>query len=225
MFNRARLVLAAWFSIALVATLVVVGGTAYVLIRRDIDREIDESLEATQALLQEPEPIRTDRSGPGDRPRGDFPVLVPDPSIDLRRLPPGIPSDVFVVYTDGAGEVSANPRNVDVDDLNFGSLCDEATSAANARATTDLSANGGSYRIVTVKAQEEGVWVHIGRSLEARDRQLRTLTSVFIVGGVGGVALSVAGGLWLAGLAPGIRSNASAASSPMLRMSCGRRSL
>jgi signal transduction histidine kinase len=43
--------------------------------------------------------------------------------------------------------------------------------------------------------------VHIGRSLEARDRQLRTLTTVFAVGGVGGVALSVAGGLWLSGLA------------------------
>jgi signal transduction histidine kinase len=43
--------------------------------------------------------------------------------------------------------------------------------------------------------------VHIGRSLEARDRQLGTLRNVFIVGGIAGVVASGAVGLWLAGRA------------------------
>ena len=196
MFNRARLVLASWFSVALVATLVVVGGTAYVLIRGDIDREIDESLEETQRVLQQPALTRgPGGGGPRDYPGG--PGIGPwDPNRGLA----GVPSNVFVVYTAGDGTVSNNPRNVDVGTVNFGRLCDEA-STANGRATTDLTSDGGNYRIVTVKGDEEGEWIHIGRSLEARDRQLRTLTTVFAVGGVGGVALSVAGGLWLAGLA------------------------
>jgi len=198
MFTRARLVLATWFALALLATLVVVGGTAYALIRRDIDREIDESLESTQLLLQnmQPEPSR---NGPGDnRNRGEGLPIAYD---DLRRLPPGIPSDVFVVYTDAAGEVSANPRNVDVDDVDFGELCEKATSESSQKATADLGSGTGNVRIVTFAGTRAGEWVHIGRSLEARDRQLRTLTTVFAVGGLGGVAAAAAGGVWLAGLA------------------------
>jgi len=200
MFTRARLVLAAWFSIALLVTLVVVGGVAYVLIRRDLDREIDESLQATQELLQEPQP-GPPRQGPGDSRRQLESAAQTRGNYDRGPLPAGIPSDVFVVYTDGQGAVEDNPRNVDVDDINFSSLCDEATNTTNARASTDLSAEGGNYRIVTVKGGEGDEWIHIGRSLEARDRQLRTLSTTFLVGGVGGAGLAILGGLWLAGLA------------------------
>ncbi len=200
MFTRARLVLATWFSIALLATLVVVGGVAYVLIRRDLDREIDESLEATQELLQEPQ--FGPRPGLNEARRSPDGVVVQQGSLYVGGpLPPGIPSDVFVVYTDSHGAIEANPRNVDVDDVNFATLCDEATNTINARATTDLSAEGGNYRIVTVRGGQSGDWVHIGRSLEARDRQLRTLSTTFLVGGVGGAGLAILGGIWLAGLA------------------------
>ncbi len=186
MFTRARLVLAGWFTLALVVTLVAIGAVAYVSIRRDIDREIDGSLESALVSVRQPNP----RPGAGRGPYDDYP--------EHYRIPPDVPSDVFVVYTDYGGEVLANPRRVDVDTVNFGELCDEATAGA---LIANTPGDGESYRFLTAQGQRSGEWVHVGRSLEARDRQLRTLSTVFAVGGAGGVVAAAAGGLWLAGLA------------------------
>lgn len=189
MFIRARLVLAAWFTLALALTLLVVGGLAYTLIRRDIDREIDDSLAATRQALDQP---YSPGGGPGAR-------RVPhDDDGDDDRLPPGVPSDVFIVYTDGAGTVTSNPRAVDIYDVDFSNLCENADAGGR---TTDISTGMGHLRIFTEPGSSTGEWVHIGRSLEARDRQLQTLTIVFGVGGLGGVVAAAAGGVWLAGLA------------------------
>lgn len=187
MFVRARLVLAAWFTLALVLTLVAVGGVAYTLVRRDIDREIDESLAVTREALAAPYPS----GGPGDR-------RSPHDDDDDDRLPPGVPSDVFIVYTNGAGTITANPRAVDVDDVDFGKLCESADESGR---TTDVSTGLGNFRIFTEPGNTAGEWIHIGRSLEARDRQLGTLTLVFGVGGLVGIVAAAAGGVWLAGLA------------------------
>lgn len=180
MFTRARLVLAVWFTLALALTFVAVGGLAYWLIRGDLDSEINDSLRTTRAVFQ----------GPGDgMPQRDrFP----------ERMPPGVPADVFVVYTAQDGEVIANFRRVDVTDVNFARLCEDAGAG---EAWNDVSPNGEHYRFLSFRDDEDSHWVHIGRSLEARDRQLRTLTMVFGVGGVAGVAAAAAGGLWLAGRA------------------------
>lgn len=188
MFTRARLVLAGWFTLALVATLVLVGATAYVLIRRDIEREIDDSLRTTLRVLGDRRPVR-----PGTVIRGQG-VGQDDPF----RLPAGIPSDVFVVYTDTSGEVLANPRSVDIETVDFERLCEEAAAAEGpAQAGAE-----GNYRFLTQQVRRDtDLWVHVGRSLEARDRQLRTLSTVFAVGGLGGVVASAAGGVWLAGRA------------------------
>lgn len=200
MFTRARLVLAASFSLALLVTLVVVGGVAYVLIRQDLDREIDESLEATQAVLSAPNRF-PGRDGPGDgrgtREPGNL-VGAFQANDDYFRLPPGIPSDVFIVYTKADGTVLGNPRGVDVAEVDFGRLCDE-TAEDGAYANVDVS--DGHYRFVSEPGLRPDEWIHIGRSLEARDRQLQTLSGVFLVGGIGGVLASAAGGLWLAGMA------------------------
>jgi len=187
MFTRARLVLAGWFTLALAATLVVVGASAYVLIRRDIDREIDESLESALETVNQPRPRR-----PGD---GPGPAGVPGD--DDFRIPQGVPSDVFIVYTDGSGSVLSNPRRVNVEAVDFGRLCDEA---AGENGLED--AGSGNYRFLTARSTLDAAeWVHVGRSLEARDRQLRTLSTVFAVGGLAGVAAAAAGGTWLAGRA------------------------
>jgi signal transduction histidine kinase len=193
MFTRARLVLAGWFTLALIVTLAVIGGVAYALIRRDIDREIDDSLASAQSAIAAPPTgfsrPNDPRPGPGDR---------PGPSVyDTDRIPAGIPSDVFIVYSDGSGNVTGNPREVDVGAVNFGGLCSEAV---NGKALNNVSADGGHYRFISEKIAD-GQWIHLGRSLEARDRQLRTLTIVFGVGGVGGVLAAAVGGVWLAGLA------------------------
>lgn len=191
MFRRARLALAAWFTLALTVTLVVVGGVAYALIRNDIDSEINNSLATSKSALETPYPSR-DSGGPG---RGD---IHNDDDDDVYRLPPGIPSDVFLIYTDSVGNVLSNPRNVDVDDVDFANLCpDDCASAQN----HDVSTDAGHFRILSESAHTDGVFVHIGRSLEARDHQLRTLTIVFTVGGFGGILAAAVGGFWLAGLA------------------------
>lgn len=203
MFARARLVLAAWFTFALVLTLAAVGGASYILIRRDLDQEIDDSLDATLVALEELQAYPERGPGEGRSPRDGAPPVGPgvafpvDPDYDHDRLPPGVPSDVFIVYTDGAGTVLGNPRDVDIDDVAFADLCD---SAAQSSRKSDVSSDSGDYRFITAK-DASGDWVHIGRSLEARDRQLRTLSTVFLVGGLGGVVASAAGGLWLAGIA------------------------
>jgi signal transduction histidine kinase len=189
MFRRARLVLAAWFTLALGVTLLAVGGVAYVLIRNDIDREINDSLAATEQALSQPV---TRPDGPGS-PRGSS-----RDDDDLYRLPPGIPSDVFIVYTDSKGNVLSNPRAIDVDDVDFAQLCAESGTASH---TTDVNTGGSHLRIISQPGGQPNLYVHIGRSLAARDRQLRTLTEVFVVGGLGGLFAAAAGGFWLAGLA------------------------
>lgn len=198
MFTRARLVLATWFSLALLVTLVVVGAAAYILIRRDIDNEINDSLDATRVAVEQPQ-SGPDRNPGDNRSRGAANNLnTAAGSDDYNRLPPGVPADVFIVYTDATGTVYANPRSVDVDDVDFARLCSNAGSST---ATTDVHADGGHFRLLTEQLGSSGAWIHIGRSLEARDRQLSTLRNVFLVGGLGGLLAAAAGGIWLAGVA------------------------
>ena len=189
MFTRARLVLAGWFTLALVVTLAVVGGTAYALIRQDIDSEIDGSLEQTARAFDRPTP-----RGPGRGPGGTG--YNPEAPSDEQRLA-GVPADVFVVFTSSDGQVLSNPRRVSVEGIDFGDLCDEAA----ADSTRDVRSDGEHYRFVSKPAGYGDEWVHVGRSLEARDRQLNTLTVVFGVGGVGGTLAAAGVGLWLAGRA------------------------
>ncbi len=190
MFRRARLVLAAWFTLALAVTLVATGGVAYALIRRDIDREINNSLSETQQAVTQAQPY-SGREFPGNRENHDD-------DDNNYRLPPGVPSDVFIIYTDEDGNILGNPRDVDTDDLDFRELCDDAEHAPD---TKDVSTNGEHYRILSVASTQTGQFIHIGRSLGPRDHQLRTLTIVFGVGGVAGLVAAAAGGFWLAGLA------------------------
>ena len=151
MFRRARLVLAAWFTLALAVTLVAVGGVAYVLIRNDIDREINDSLAATEQALMQPV---TRPDGPGGT-RGTS-----RDGDDLYRLPPGIPSDVFIVYTDSKGTVLSNPRAIDVDDVNFAQLCAESGTASR---TTDVTTSAGHLRIISQPGNLPNLYIHIGR--------------------------------------------------------------
>mgnify|MGYP001007262265 CR=1 FL=1 len=191
MFRRARLVLAAWFTLALAITLIAVGGVAYALIRRDVDREINASLTQAQQAVSQMQSYPSRDGGLGGRPTRDD-------GDDQYRLPPGVPSDVFIIYTDSTGSVLSNPREVDVDDLNFVQLCDDASTASH---TSDVSTGAGHFRIISEPSSVAGQFVHVGRSLAARDHQLRTLTMVFGVGGVAGLFAAAAGGFWLAGLA------------------------
>lgn len=189
MFRRARLALAAWFTLALAITLFATGGVAYALIRSDIDREINSSLEQTRQALgyMNAYPGRDSPIPRGGRDDDDH-----------DRLPPGIPSDVFIIFTDAKGAVLSNPRDVDVDHVDFESLCEDASAKPY---TSDIAADDEHFRIISQAGFAPGQFIHFGRSLAPRDRQLRTLTTVFAAGGLAGLAAAAAGGFWLAGLA------------------------
>ncbi|MGE3073733.1 MAG: sensor histidine kinase [Dehalococcoidia bacterium] len=202
MFTRARFVLATWFSVALLVTLGAIGSAAYILIRNDIDNEINDSLDATRLVVEQPQQT-PDRNSDGRSPRnptgnGNNVSNSGSDDDDYDRLPPGVPADVFLIYTDASGTVYGNPRSIDIDEVDFAKL----TAAADGeRVTTDVHSDGSHFRLLTEQLGTSGIWIHIGRSLEARDRQLRTLTTVFLVGGLGGLVAAAAGGLWLAGVA------------------------
>ena len=204
MFTRARLVLATWFTLAFVITLVAVGASAYLLIRRDIDKEIDGSLENTRIELMRPanSPARRQADNRTSRdvlaPAGLGAGYFDGPDFDGDKLPPGIPADVFIVYTDGEGTIYANPRSVDVDDVDFAKLCD---AASGTHEVADVAAGGSHYRFISEEIANSDAWIHIGRSLEARDRQLKTLSTVFLVDRFEGILASAMGGVWLAGIA------------------------
>lgn len=197
MFKRARLQLTAWYACVFTAILLVIGTLAYVTIRRDLDDEINASLEAAMSGVEQGLVQLDPRSPffPFARERSDDEH--DDDSDDHEpgdRQPPGLSSDVFYVTTLN-GEVIANPRRVDLEGVDIETL---EEGAADGEKYTDVSGEHHRFRILS-QPGPEGMYVHVGRALDARDRQLRTLVMVLGVGGLAGLTLSTVGGFWLAG--------------------------
>ncbi len=204
MFTRARLVLASWYAVALAATVLAIGLVAYFVVQQQIDKGIDNSLSNARASLLAPMP---EQGQPGYRPPpstgyGTTPVAPsngtffgPDEQETARRAAT-LPSDVFYVTTDASGTVLANPRTIDLENLDFATLIAKAGPSGYWR--QDL----GNYRTATFRSNTDAGWyLTVGRSLQPRDEQLRTLALVLSIGGFAGVVFSAAGGLWLAGVA------------------------
>lgn len=189
MFKQARLKLAFWYAGALGLTILVIGSVAYVAVRRSMDDEISSSialartgLEGTDVALTNGPPVDSNR----EQEHGS----------DEERATT-LQSDVFFLVTDATGHVLSNPRRVNVEGLPLGSLVGNAAGGAH---TSDVNAEGHHYRILSeaVRSGASPSYLHIGRSLDARDSQLRTLTAVLVLGGLAGVVISGIGGLWLA---------------------------
>ncbi len=191
MFGRARLTLAGFYAAVMAVTILAIGAVAYVVISHSLDDEINSAITATATgVLHDPGRFGSLlASAPPDHGRDG------DESGTL-----GISSDVFFISTDQGGAVIANPRRIDVQHLPLAQL---ARNAAGGKAWSDVSAGGHRYRIYsTVVTSPQGLfYLHVGRSLDARDSQLRTLAMVFGFGGLAAVVFSAVGGLWLAGRA------------------------
>jgi two-component system, OmpR family, sensor histidine kinase CiaH len=190
MFNRARLKLALWFAAAMTLTVLVIGLAAYVLISRSLDREIDSSIDTSQAT------ITTDR----DRLAGLLDGHGTTPSDD-HSSPTAISTDVFFVTTTASGSVIANPRQVDLKGMPFANLIAKVESGDNWQ---DVTADHSRYRVLTTRIDNHPggpLYLYIATSLDARDAQLERLALVFGFGGLAAVLLSGFGGLWLAGRA------------------------
>lgn len=191
MFERARLRLALSFAAAFALILGVLGVATYRVMANELDREIDRTLAQAEEAIRVPEhEVPIDRDGPVRR--------VTPPRREFER-PPGIPSDVFFLLVAPGGEVLANSRNLDLEEFPL-----ERFAAFEGELGMEFEAGGERYRVRGSEyavVGEETIWLVVGRSLEARDYQLRLLVMVLAGGAVAGAALTLGGGWWLAGRA------------------------
>ena len=195
MFERARLRLALWFAAVMAAVLLAVAVGAYLVTRNELDGEINRSLATAAGDLS----AMTYRElGPGEAERGPG----PRPRTEGR----GFSTDVFSLVLNAEGVVVSNPRNLDVSRFPIAELQAPTDASGADVAWQDFSAGGERYRVAIVPAHAfpggptAGSLV-VGRSLDARDYQLRLLAIVLAAGGIGGVLLAAGGGFWLAGRA------------------------
>lgn len=218
MFWRVRLKLAAWYAVALALILLAIGVSVYVVARRSLDDEVEASLSrARDALLQDPQALvppadRLARPAPaillnaddddedppssGDGDDDDSGPAEPDHD-DPARI---VASDVFFVVAEPDGTVVSNPRDIGADEI---PMADLATAAGGVERRATLEWEGGRYRVATMPLALPGgpLYLHIGRSLSFRDRQLEDLERTLAAGGIAGVALAAVGGFFLAGRA------------------------
>lgn len=227
MFRRARLQLTLAYSGALAVILLAAGSATYLLLRQSLDRDITSAIEGAAEELRTLDPAQLaelatpaaatstpegdnddgrerdedddegddDRSGRrgGDEPDDDDPA--PPPIAAL-------PTDVFYVMATASGTILANPRAVNLAGIDLAPLASEA---ADGEHQDEIGTGGARFRIATfattASADGEPVFLFVGHSLAARDRDLETLLRTLLIAGAAGVAFSVAGGYWLSGRA------------------------
>ncbi len=203
MFERARLRLAIYYAGALAVILLAIGASAYVILRNQLDDEINQSLaQASVDLRSAPVAVLIGAAEARPRPAGSDDHSGSDDRQSRERVPlETLSTDVFYIATSADGTVLWNPRNVQVTQFPLVSL---ASQSPEDRISQDVQGSDNRYRLIStaVKTPNQAeVRLIIGRSLGARDYQLRALTIIFGVGGLAGVLLAAAGGFWIAGRA------------------------
>lgn len=139
-----------------------------------------------------------DEDGEGDDDhRDDDDDASPTPMPTVAPPSTVIATDVFFLVTRSDGSVLSNPRNIDADDL---PLAEMATGVTTERGLRDIRTGDGHFRFDTARIDAER-WLHVGRSLESRDNQLRTLSTVLTAGGSAGLIFALLGGLFVSGRA------------------------
>lgn len=186
MFEAARLRLTAYYTGVLAAILLVLGAASYVLTARSIDREVDGSLDRALAqLLRAPVRELVAEGVPRGR------------RFESEGGSEPLSTDVFFLIVGPGGRVLANPSRVEVEELPL-----EELAGSDGRSRT-VSAEDERYRVKSATASTPlgQLTFVVGRSLESRDHQLRTLAIAFAAAGGAGLLLSALGGFWLAGQA------------------------
>ena len=191
MFGRARVRLALFYTGALVLILAAVGVSAYLILRDQLDGDINSSLRSAAAGLRTTPVFAPPPGGDDHDPRH-----YPDQQL---RTP--LSTDIFYVLLGPDGTVLNNPRGVGLDGFPLDQLAVDGISGNGQR---DFSGEDHHYRVLSTLSNDPrnpGLVLVVGRSLDARDHQLDVLLVVMLVGGLAGTALATAGGFWLAGRA------------------------
>ena len=203
MFQRARLVLTASYAAALLLTIAGVGFASYILIRNDLNGEIDRSLRSATRELEALDVLETGTPGAAPTPTPDragrdddddeHDDEHEDDEHDSVRLAV-LASDVFYLVIDPSGAVLSNPRGVNLDGIDLASLAD----VASEQSIRQVKGEDAEYRMALTELDDGNV-LAVGRSLRLVEHQLETLRLVFVTGGIIGLGVSLASGFWLAG--------------------------
>ncbi|HLA18638.1 MAG TPA: histidine kinase dimerization/phospho-acceptor domain-containing protein, partial [Dehalococcoidia bacterium] len=191
MFSAARWRLTLWITIAIGLILVVIGGAVYLTARTVLFDQVNSDLESRagreQALLA------TRLLGR----RGD------DPLADIVIGPAFTSGGYFYALVSPNGELLAATANVDPAGLAGAGAIQGALAGGEAFTDTE-SSEEDSLRVYVVRLQGphgSRLLMEVGRSTEPERQALRRLLLVLTGGVVGGLALALAGGYFLAGLA------------------------
>lgn len=196
MFERARILLTAFYAATLGLTLLGIGAVSYVLLEADLRAEVDQSLrrafdDLDPDSFEEPAPTAIPPADQSDDHDDDDDEEHEDDDDDVRLAP--LPSDVFYVTFNSSGAILSNPRRVRLDEVDLASIAQTASRDTEGEPRTE-----GGYRL-QVAGLSDGNFVAVGRPLRLIEHQLETLRVVFLTGGLVGLAVALASGFWLAG--------------------------
>jgi len=190
-FGAARWRLTLWFTIAIGLIIVITGGAVFLSARAVLFDQVNSDLESRagreQALLA------TRLLGR----RGGAPLA------DIAIGPAFTSGGYFYALVSPSGELLAGTANVDPAGLAGEGALQDALADGHAFADSE-SSEGDSLRVYVVRLQRPRggeLLMEVGRSTEPERQALRRLLLVLGGGVVGGLALALAGGYFLAGLA------------------------
>ena len=186
LIRGARLRLAAWYAATFIGMLVVLGASAYWLLRSSLGDEVDRGVETVVEAWLATAPDNL----------GDLRVL------DLERDYEGETADVFLLVFRADGALVANPNGVEAEEFVEEGLVRMALRGESVWAT--VKEHGDRMRILAAPivgdGRVEGAVIG-GRSLEAHYQQLQLLVWVLASAGVAGVVMAGLGGYVFAGRA------------------------
>ena len=211
MYRRTRLRLTAWYGAALIAVLLAVCGSTYVLVSRTLNDDITAAIEGAASDLRaigddglvplSPVPLPTpsafagDDDGEEDDEEDDH-----DDSGKSGAVLAALPSDVFYVISAADGTIISNPRSVSLAGVDMSAL----RADADADHWRDTKGESQTFRLATYEltsVREGTYFLTVGHGLDARDRDLRRLALVLLSGSGGGLVLALVAGYWLSGRA------------------------
>jgi len=193
MFEALRWRLTAWYVVAFAVVFAVVGVIVFLWARQRLSHDVDAAIRNVSDSAR--------RVASADGPDiADSEERVRDQLIEANLSGS---ADVFVLLLGPDGRVVANPSDVPLVGLPDVASVERARAVGEDWREHTASDQDLQVRTVSVYDQDGNLigFVQAGKSLEERDRSLRTLVLVMAGGGLTGAVLATAGGLFVAGIA------------------------
>ena len=200
MFEALRWRLTGWYVLAFAVVFVLVGVIVYVLADRQLSGEVDEAMRGITD-----EAIATVNQKQATIAPAGAPINLSNSDVAdvLARANLGRAADVFILLVNADGSIASNPVGVPTAGLPDQDGIEAARQSGDDWRTADVDGHDVRVRTVAVRAPDGTIegFVQAGKSLEERDRSLRTLLIVMAGGGVAGLVFAAGGGLIVAGIA------------------------